>query len=629
MGARYMRRASPILLSLSGASFLLSGCATQTFDKDAAFALSSEHLQQTQTAKASHSSAVVPPIPAIAPMPLITPVVGGARDKTEALYTLSVMKAPVRQVMHKLSRDAKVNLDIDQDVVGNITINAIDQPLKTILARISDQLGCRIQITPDLISVQADKPQWVSYPIDYVNLDRYSSSSIMLSNAVGSSTARQAQAMTLGGGNTTPTATSVQSGSNVAILNQSRSDVWAGLTLGVQRILRSMYPMLSAESSTNAVMTPANTTASASAEVSAQALSSLSSKQMPSAESLLPVVLERSSDKSPYPDGASVMNYVHVSREAGFISVFAPHKAQREIQQLVDMTMAGTRRQVLIEATVVEVELNDENQAGINWNMLADNATFGLTSSYTGRDQIEFTNASTAGMVTMTGNSITKDFSLATTIKLLQRFGNSKVLSSPKLVTINNQPSLLKVVKNLVYFSMQVQVIAGQTGQSSTRAYTSVPNTVPVGLVMSVLPSINAHNEITLVVRPTISSLSGTVDDPNPDLGSVPNRVPIIQEREMESVLKLQDGQIAILGGLIQDVQADEDTGVPGLVGLPAMGYVFGQKNAAKRKSELVVFLRPTVVRSPDVEQGDLRQKQHLLPKQSRFTPMTNQQVSA
>lgn len=626
MRACYIRRALPITLTLSALCSVIAGCASQAVDKEAAFAPSADHLQAKQSLPSSVSSKV-PPIPSMMVPPLIPTIPSSSPDKTETLYTLSVIKAPVRQVMYKLARDAKLNLDIDQGVSGNVTINAIDQPLKTILSRISDQSGARIQLSSDLISVQADLPYWVSYPIDYVNLDRYSSSSIMLSNAVGSSASRQAQAMTLGGNQSTPTATSVQSGSNVAILNQSRSDVWAGLTLGVQRILRSMYPMLSAESSAAVVAQPSAVSNETAPEVSVQGLTGLANKTLPSDEALLPVVKASAKEKPVYPDGASVNNYVHVSREAGFMSVFAPQKAQREVQQLVDMTMAGTRRQVLIEATVIEIELNDEHQAGVNWSVLADNATFGLTSSYNGRDQIEFTNASTAGMVTMTGNSLTKDFSLATTIKLLQRFGNSKVLSSPKLVTINNQPSLLKVVKNLVYFSMQVQVIAGQTGQSSTRAYTSVPNTVPVGLVMSVLPSINAHNEVTLVVRPTISSLSGTVDDPNPDLGTVPNRVPIIQEREMESVLKLQDGQIAILGGLIQDVQADEDTGVPGLVGLPALGYLFGQKNAAKRKSELVIFLRPTIVSSPGIEQSGYRQKSSSLPSHLHFLPHDSKQV--
>jgi general secretion pathway protein D len=80
------------------------------------------------------------------------------------------------------------------------------------------------------------------------------------------------------------------------------------------------------------------------------------------------------------------------------------------------------------------------------------------------------------------------------------------------------------------------------------------------------------------------------------DAGDIPNRVPIIQERELESVLSLRDGQIAVLGGLIQDVMAEEDTGIPGLVSAPTAGFLFGQRNKAKRKSELVVFLKPTLV---------------------------------
>jgi general secretion pathway protein D len=83
----------------------------------------------------------------------------------------------------------------------------------------------------------------------------------------------------------------------------------------------------------------------------------------------------------------------------------------------------------------------------------------------------------------------------------------------------------------------------------------------------------------------------------------------------MESVLKLNDGQIAILGGLIQDTIENEDTGVPGAVGEPVLGYLFGQKNKAKHKSELIVFLKPVLVKHPDIENGSFSDKKYLLPK--------------
>jgi general secretion pathway protein D len=269
------------------------------------------------------------------------------------------------------------------------------------------------------------------------------------------------------------------------------------------------------------------------------------------------------------------------------------------------------------------VELNDENQAGINWSALTSNGSFSYGQNFSGTNNVL---QSTAGLVAINASSLGRDFSLGSTLKLLERFGNSKVLSSPKIVGLNNQATLLKVVKNVIYFTtVATPPTYNQNGVlTSPTTYTTRPESVPVGLVLTLLPSINEFNEITLVVRPTISSIVDEIEDPNPIFKDknlttpISSKVPVIQEREMESVLKLNDGQIAILGGLIQDKIGGEDTGVPGLVGEPTMGYLFGQKNKSKSKSELVIFLKPVLVKHPDIEQGSLSDKKHLLPSYNR-----------
>jgi general secretion pathway protein D len=278
--------------------------------------------------------------------------------------------------------------------------------------------------------------------------------------------------------------------------------------------------------------------------------------------------------------------------------------------------MNGVKKQVMIEATIVEVYLNDESQSGINWSALTGG--FSLTQNYSYSGDI----VQRAGTSTLISNGrITNDWSVSSTLNLLQRYGNSQVLSSPKIVGINNQPTLLKVVKNLVYFTTTVSPGTTTNGVTTPAVFSTTPNTVPVGLVMSVLPSIDQHDQITLVVRPTISNLVRYVEDPNPEFkkttltSPVVSLVPEIQEREMESVLKLNDGQVAILGGLIQDEAVGEDTGVPGLVTESTLGYLFGQKNKQKRKTELVIFLRPTLIKHPDIEMGNFSSYRDILQK--------------
>ena len=145
--------------------------------------------------------------------------------------------------------------------------------------------------------------------------------------------------------------------------------------------------------------------------------------------------------------------------------------------------------------------------------------------------------------------------------------------------------------------------------------------TVSVGIVMSVTPQIDANGTITLNVRPTISRLNGSVTDPNPnanfidgDGNQVVNQVPQIAVREMESVLRMTDGQIGVLGGLMQDENKDSDAGLPGVKDVGFFGNLFKTTSAEYRKTELVVFIKPIVIKNPSIDQ-DLKEYKEYLSK--------------
>ena len=581
------------------ALLFLFGCSTpQSVSIDQP---SKGHLQVPSTDK---SVAPIPHIKSNAPY-LPKPKLA----ETENLYSLSVIQAPVRELLFKLARDAKLELNIVDDVSGKVTINLIDQPLPIIIERLNDLAGIRATLEGRLLTVSLDKPYWVNYPIDYVNLERFSSSTILLANAVGAAN-RTTAVVQLGTPSNQPQpATSLQSGSNVAILNRTQHEVWRTLSEGVMRILRSHYPVLGQPVADG----QQSTTSPTSNNASTSNATAVASDGLPT-PTVLPLPEQTLGNNSissgPYPEGESVSSYVNLAKEAGFIGVYTTRKAHIEVQKYIDSLMSGTRRQVMIEATVVEVTLNDENQSGINWGALTSG--FSLTQNYTSSSDL----SQRGGTTTMISDGrVANDWSVNSTLNLLQRFGSSQVLSSPKIVGINNQPTLLKVVRNLVYFTTSVTPGTTSNGVTTPSVFSTTPNTVPVGLVMSVLPSIDKQDQITLVVRPTISNLVGYVEDPNPEFkrANVVSKVPEIQEREIESVLKLNDGQVAILGGLIQDEAVGEDTGVPGLVTEPVLGYLFGQKNRQKRKTELVIFLRPTLIKHPDIEMGDFASHRDIL----------------
>ncbi|TCK16856.1 general secretion pathway protein D [Thiogranum longum] len=293
-------------------------------------------------------------------------------------------------------------------------------------------------------------------------------------------------------------------------------------------------------------------------------------------------------------DDASGQSVI-INAETGLITILATQTQHLQLQEYLDRLVTNAQRQVLIEATVVEVELNNNYQFGVDWSKIADSGNgVSFTQSLLG------TNLASPPVFSLNYTDNKSFGNISATVKMLQEFGNVKVLSSPKIMAINNQTALLKVVDNIVYFTLEADTVTGQTTTQTT--FTSTPHTVPVGFVMSVTPQISREDAVTLNVRPTISRVTGFVNDPNPALAanSIESRIPQIQVREMESVLRVRSGQIAVLGGLIQDNVNLTDQGIPVLSQIDYLGDAFTYRDNKIKKSELVIFLRPRVVDSLD-----------------------------
>jgi general secretion pathway protein D len=282
--------------------------------------------------------------------------------------------------------------------------------------------------------------------------------------------------------------------------------------------------------------------------------------------------------------------------------------------------MNSAKRQVLIEATIVEVQLSDVYKAGVDWSRLGSLGGTGLIFSQVVGPQIAA--GITGGRITRAANSpglvagyVNGKGGILSSLQLLQQFGDTKVLSSPKLMVLNNQTAVLKVVNNLVYFTVQAQQSQGSVGGGVLSTVTTTPNTVPVGVVMSVTPQINETGSVNINVRPTVSRVVSFKRDPNPNL-TVESLIPEIQVREMESMLQINCGNTAVLGGLMQDdIQSNTDK-VPGLGDVPVAGKLFTGKDDKNAKTELVIFLRPTVIPSASLESDELNSFKQYLPNQ-------------
>ena len=307
---------------------------------------------------------------------------------------------------------------------------------------------------------------------------------------------------------------------------------------------------------------------------------------------------------------------VIMNAEGGIITVRATQRQHDKIQEFIDRVTHAARRQVLIEATIVEVELSDGYKQGIDWSRFrADDSGFSVTRPV---------GASVADTANSAFNLLVRQFdkplNLIAAVDLLQSFGTTKVLSSPRLSVLNNQTALLKVVENIVYFNVKSDTTTS-ANVGTTTAVTTTPQSVSVGLVMAVTPQISETREVILNVRPTISSVSDWKEDPNPSnkAAGVQNFVPQIRTREIESVMRVASGDIAVLGGLMED-RIDYNTGRLPLLGqLPIAGELVTKRDNSARKSELVIFLRPMVISEARLE-GDYAGLRAFLPGEGFFS---------
>ena len=193
--------------------------------------------------------------------------------------------------------------------------------------------------------------------------------------------------------------------------------------------------------------------------------------------------------------------------EGGVITVRATSRQHEKVQEFLDRVMNSARRQVLIEATIIEVELSDGYQQGIEWGRLS-NATSGQIKAPSLAANVS---TSSVSPYVVKYDSQLGALGILATVELLRSFGNVKVLSSPKLTVLNNQTATIKVAEDFVYFSVKQDPSTTAVSSTSTtlskNATTTTPQSVAIGFFMSLTAQISDNGTVTLNVRPTISSI--------------------------------------------------------------------------------------------------------------------------
>jgi MSHA type pilus biogenesis protein MshL len=512
-------------------------------------------------------------------------------------YTVVVNGVRVQELLFALARDAKLNVDVHSGIAGTVTLNAIDQTLPQLLSRIAKQVDMRWELEGPNLAVMPDSPYLHIYRIDYVNMERLVAGAIGVSSQIGSISGS-------GGGGSGVGAAAGANGSITTVRNTSDNKFWATLEKNIKDILHEtdrVFPAGGAQQQA-AVQAPPGAPGA------------------PGAPAGAPVT---TAPNVGFREAAAVI----INPEASVVIVRATSRQHEKIQEFLDQVMANVKRQVLIEATIAEVQLNNQYQQGIDWSALRVRGANTFTGSQVQGGTVSTTPTfppgigpapSGAGLPSAPGfpNLFTfaaANASISGVLQMLESFGNVRVLSSPKLSVLNNQTALLRVVDNIVYFNVQSsQTTTGATSSQTITAVTTTAITVPVGFVMNVTPQISDDDTVLLNVKPSTTRLIRFVNDPNPIL-TIPNQVPQLRMREMESLIKVNSGQMAVLGGLIEDSINDVEDTIPIINSIPILGSLFSSRNRNNTKTELVVFLRPIVVKDASID-GDYRAFRALMP---------------
>lgn len=528
-------------------------------------------------------------------------------------YSVVVNEVPVKELLLALARDTKQNIDIHPGLSGLVSLNAINETLPAILERVSKQVNMRYRTEGNTIIVSPDMAYVKTYRVNYVNMTRDTTSSIGVSGEISTSSGSSGG----GSGGSSGGGSGGSAGSTTTVRSSSVNNFWDQLRDNIRAILNSTRLQ----------------TLSADARAERRELikqeQELRVRQIEAASKAgqgAPNLASAAIGPATTPQQATLLpDDVVVNAVSGTITVNATDAQHQLVQKHLDSVTSAIQRQVLIEATIVEVVLSNSFQAGIDWSRLPISGGLSITQTL-----LRGFSGAVTGAGGTSGNAMTVAYTNPTTnlgnisgtVKLLEEFGDSRVLSSPKLMAMNNQTALLKVVDNLVYFEIQAQT--NTTQGVATTSFNSLPKFVSVGVVMGVTPQINEDGRVLLNVRPTVTRLNTAqpfVNDPNPSLcdaartNCVANPVPQIQVREMESVLQVVSGQTVILGGLMQDNISASKEQLPGADNLGSVGDLFRFRDQRTRKSELVIFLKPTVVTNPSLANEELQFFQRFLPQ--------------
>ncbi len=292
---------------------------------------------------------------------------------------------------------------------------------------------------------------------------------------------------------------------------------------------------------------------------------------------------------------------VTINKMAGLVVVNDYPSNLKRVGEFLERVEGSVQRQVMIQARVVDIILSDDYQMGLDWSALTKISGLALKGTLTG-GMILAQSLSPGTGIFQIGLSDT-DFSIL--LDAMSKQGKVNMLSSPKISVMNNQKAAIKVVTSEVFFDVSTTVDP-DTKEKTTEA---TSKTVDVGVVLEVTPQISHDGDVIMNIHPVITEKVGESSFESED---VKLTVPVLAVRETSTVVKVRDGQTMVTAGLIQEKESDIKTKVPLLGDIPILGYLFRKTERSVQKSELVIFLTPTILTGKRIEDLSWEERRRL-----------------
>lgn len=546
----------------AGAAALLAACASAGTREPETFPAADGRFHTTVSVDSAHPRPRPDSVAALPVLSISQLSDGGTPVKRIQLLDAGNNDLPV--VLRNLAESFGLNFQIDANVHGTVQTRLQDVTLEQALDAIVLPQGYSYSLDNGVLRVGMARVQTKIFSLDYVALSRFTSTSTTVQRRIGggASLGGVGGVGGVGGGGGGITSGGGGGGSSGVdqISSTSVTNLWDEIRVALIALVFDAAPGRSpGDSSTGSVVN------GASGNVGVQ----------PGVGGGGGAVAYSRVDA----DGRRLI----INPIAGTVVVTATPAKLAEVATFMNAFEGSVQRQVLIEAKIVEVRLNSDFQFGIDWTRVAQNDRLGLG--------IQSVTGGGTGTVQFTlGGGGTK---INLVLHALQSQGNVSVLSSPRVSAMNNIRATFNVTTDQVFFNVSSNQTITQNGIiGNTQQVT--PQIISVGIVLDVLPQISADNTITMNIRPHITSILDFAVfrlDNGTEL-----KVPNVENRETDTIVRARSGETIVIGGLTQNRIENTQTGVPGLQSIPLVGGLFKGKTSTTSKSELVIFLTPTIV---------------------------------